>query len=538
MGRGARPDHAGQGGAARRRHACCATPSATASTPSPRATRRPTSRAAERRLRRRAERLGIPVVAGGRGALPRPRAPRPAGRAHLHPPRRQPRRGGPPAAPQRRARAACARATFAELFADDPAAVARTQEVAERCTFSLAELRYRYPSEWLPARHDHGGSGCEQLTHRRRARALRRRRCRRPSPRASRQELDLIHELDYDGYFLTMWEIVRFCRAARTSSARAAARPPTRWSATAWASRRSNPREVDLLFERFISRERAEPPDIDLDIEHDRREEVIQHVYAKYGRDHAAMVANVVRYRGPSRPSARWARRSGLPVVQLDRLAKLAVALRRADTPRASPSAGLDPATPVHAHLLRLVDEIQDFPRHLSIHPGGFLLGHEPVHDLVPIENATMAGRTVIQWDKDDVEALGLFKVDLLGLGALNHLHRAFDLLRAHRGVEVSLATMPPRRPGHLRHAAAGRLGRRLPGREPRADGDAAAPAAALLLRPGHPGRDHPAGADHRRHGAPLPARGATARRRSSTRTPRSSRCCARPWACRCSRSR
>ncbi len=392
---------------------------------------------AEQRLRRRAERLGLAVVAGVE-VLYHDRARRDlqdvltcirhrtsvgeAGRL-LRPNDRH---------------ALLAPAAFAKLFADDPAAARRTQEVAERCTFSLVELRYRYPSEWLPARMT-TGQWLEKLTHdgacERFGEAV-------PPALAARirQELDLIHELDYDGYFLTMWEIVRFCRQANIlcQGRGSAANSVVCYCLGITAV---NPREVDLLFERFISRERAEPPDIDLDIEHDRREEVLQHVYAKYGRDRAAMVANVVRMR-PKSAIREVGRALGLPVVQLDRLAKL-TSHYDALTAAGLASAGLDPTAPAHAHLLRLVAEIQDFPRHLSIHPGGFLLGHEPVHDLVPIENATMPGRTIIQWDKRDVEALGLFKVDLLGLGALNHLHRAFDLLRAHRGVEVSLATMP-----------------------------------------------------------------------------------------------
>ncbi|MFQ5521060.1 MAG: LAGLIDADG family homing endonuclease, partial [Candidatus Methylomirabilia bacterium] len=196
-----------------------------------------------------------------------------------------------------------------------------------------------------------------------------------------------------------------------------------------------------LLFERFLSMERAEPPDIDLDIAHTRREEVIQHVYEKYGRSHAAMVANVIRYR--SRSAIRDVGKAlGLPETSLDRLAKL-LSFYEDVGPEGLRQAGLDPGHPAHRHLLRLANEILDFPRHLSIHPGGFLLGHAPVHDIVPIENATMVGRTVIQWDKADLESLGLFKLDLLGLGALTHLDLCMHLLREH-GVEVSMATIPP----------------------------------------------------------------------------------------------
>jgi len=337
---------------------------------------------------------------------------------------------------------------FDRVFADDPAAVARTLEVAARCEFSLATLRYRYPAEHMPF----GMTTATWLD--RLVRRGARDRFGDTVPDDLRQriarELELIHELDYEGYFLTMYEIVGFCRdegiicQGRGSAANSVVCYCLKITAV-------NPREVDLLFERFISRERAEPPDIDLDIEHGRREEVIQHVYEKYGRDRAAMVANMVRFR-PRSAIREVGKALGLPAVQLDRLAKMASHSMIAHFPDGEPgglaaedlaTAGFDPAAPLHAHFARLVGEIQEFPRHLSIHPGGFLLGHEPVHDLVPIENATMPGRTVIQWDKYGVEALGLFKVDLLGLGALNQLHLAFDLLREHRGEDLSLARIP-----------------------------------------------------------------------------------------------
>jgi error-prone DNA polymerase len=198
---------------------------------------------------------------------------------------------------------------------------------------------------------------------------------------------------------------------------------------------------MDLLFERFLSKERAEPPDIDLDIEHERREEAIQWVYEKYGRTHAAMVANVVRYR--ARSAIREVGKAlAVPDSTLDRVAKL---LSHYDTitPEGLREAGFDGAASAHAHLARLAMEIQDFPRHLSIHPGGFLLGHEPVRNLVPVENATMAQRTVIQWDKDDLESIGLFKVDLLGLGMLAVLHRSFDTIASHYGQRLTMATVP-----------------------------------------------------------------------------------------------
>jgi error-prone DNA polymerase len=326
---------------------------------------------------------------------------------------------------------------FRELHSDIPEAVVRTLEIAGRCRFSLSELRYRYPSERLP----------DGLTSSEWLRRLTERGAQRRFPAGVPghiqeqigKELALIDELDYCGYFLTMHEIVEFCAQqnilcqGRGSAANSAVCYCLGVTAV-------DPRRIDLLFERFISRERAEPPDIDLDIEHERREEVIQHVYAKHGRDRAAMVANVIRYR--SRSAIRDVGKAlGLSETALDRVAKLLSHLGTVDQGVAL--AGLDTGMDLNAHLLRLVDEIYGFPRHLSIHPGGFLLGHEPIATLVPIENATMAERTVIQWDKDDVEAVGLFKVDLLGLGALTHLHRAFDLIDHHHGEQLSIATIP-----------------------------------------------------------------------------------------------
>jgi error-prone DNA polymerase len=330
-------------------------------------------------------------------------------------------------------------AAFAALYADIPDAVARTREIAARCGFSLDQLRYRYPSERLPD----GTTSAEWL--RRLTFDGAARRYRGEAPRAVRaqleKELAVIEALDYPGYFLTMHEIVEFCKArgilcqGRGSAANSAV-------CFCLGITAIDPVRMELLFERFISVERAEPPDIDLDIEHARREEVIQHVYGKYGRDRAAMVAVVIRYR-PRSAIRDVGFALGVPATSLDRLARLASRWGHLPAEKME-QAGLPLDVPAHAHLFELVGQILDFPRHLSIHPGGFLLGHEPVHDLVPIENGTMPNRTVIQWDKDDVEALGLFKVDLLGLGALHQLHLCFDLLRAHRGVELSMASIPP----------------------------------------------------------------------------------------------
>jgi error-prone DNA polymerase len=328
------------------------------------------------------------------------------------------------------------------LFADEPADVARTLEIASRCTFSLAEIRYRYPSEKLPS----GMSSAQWLRHLAEQGARQRYGGEIPPTVAAQleKELHLIEELDYCGYFLTMHEIVGHCRdrqilcQGRGSAANSAVCYCLGITAV-------DPVKMDLLFERFLSRERAEPPDIDLDIAHARREEVIQHVYQKYGRTHAAMVANVIRYR-PRSAVRDVGKALGIPATSLDRLASL-VGHRGPIEPRVLRQAGLDPRLRPQALLLSLASEILEFPRHLSIHPGGFLLGHEPVHDLVPIENATMEGRTVIQWDKYDVEDLGLFKVDLLGLGALTLVDLAFRLVQRHRGQTLSMATVPPEDP-------------------------------------------------------------------------------------------
>ena len=332
---------------------------------------------------------------------------------------------------------------FGLLWEDDPASVARTLDVAARCTFSLSDIRYRYPSERLPD----GLTSAQWLATLTREGAHERYPAERYPGGIPREvsaqiekELRIIHDLEYDGYFLTMYEIVQFCRArgilcqGRGSAANSAACYCLGITAV-------DPTQTDLLFERFLSKERAEPPDIDLDIEHERREEVIQWVYAKYGRTHAAMAANVVRYR--ARSAVRDVGKAlGVPDTTLDRIARL-LSHYGGVTANALREAGFNPDTPAHRHLAELSADIQDFPRHLSIHPGGFVLGHEPVCGLVPVENATMEDRTVIQWDKDDLEAIGLFKVDLLGLGMLTVLSRAFALIEQHYGKHLSMAAIP-----------------------------------------------------------------------------------------------
>ena len=327
---------------------------------------------------------------------------------------------------------------FYAQFRDDPALVAQTRAIADTCTFSLDELRYVYPAEHAPE----GLTPDEWLRHltfegakKRYANAI---------PNALRQQLEreltLIQELDYGGYFLTMKEIVDYCDRqgilcqGRGSAANSAVCYCLGITAV-------DPVRMELLFERFLSKERAEPPDIDLDIEHQRREEVIQYMYERHGRSHAAMVANVIRYRARS-AFREVATALAIPRTQIDQASKHLS--HWSDIPEETlAQAGMDTHAPITQHALRLAKELIGAPRHLSIHPGGFILGSAPVHDLVPIENATMENRTVIQWDKNDVEELGLFKVDLLALGALTQLKSAFQMIQKHHGHPWSMATIP-----------------------------------------------------------------------------------------------
>ncbi|MEZ4326232.1 MAG: error-prone DNA polymerase [Polyangiales bacterium] len=327
-------------------------------------------------------------------------------------------------------------------FADAPELLRRSLLVAERCAFTLDQLDYRYPEEPRPDGVS-SESWLRTLTYRGAAR-------RYPDGIPAdvqaqlERELSVIEDLRYGGYFLTMHEIVDYCRRERIlcQGRGSAANSAVCFCLGITAV---DPVRMDLLFERFLSRERAEPPDIDLDIEHERREEVIQHVYEKYGRRHAAMVANVVRYR--TRSAVREVGKVlGIPATDIDAVAKLVHYHDKLDD-QLLVEAGLPPDAASTRQLCALTLALQDTPRHLSVHPGGFLLGHQPVDTLVPVEPATMPGRTVIQWDKYDVEALGLFKVDLLGLGALTCLRIALDLLRAHQGPALELATLPAEDP-------------------------------------------------------------------------------------------
>ena len=267
-----------------------------------------------------------------------------------------------------------------------------------------------------------------------------------------------------------------------------------------------NPAKVDLLFERFLSEERREPPDIDVDFEHSRREEVMQYVFNRYGRHRAAIVATVIHYR-PRSAIRDVGKALGLTedVTALladtvwgswgDGLTEMQVR-----------QAGLDPHNPDDRSRGELAAELIEFPRHLSQHVGGFVLTQDRLDEYVPIGNAAMDDRTFIEWDKDDIDEIRMMKVDVLALGMLSCIRKCFDLIELHKGKRWELATIPREVSRSLRHAVPGRIARRVPGREPGADEHAAAAEAAHLLRSRDRGRDRPARADPGQHGASLSA--------------------------------
>ena len=259
-------------------------------------------------------------------------------------------------------------------------------------------------------------------------------------------ELSLIEELKYEPYFLTVHDIVRF---ARSRGILCQGRGSAANSTVCYALQITevNPACMAMLFERFISRERNEPPDIDVDFEHERREEVIQYLYAKYGRERAALAATVITYR-PRSAMRDVGKALGFDLEQVDRLAKsMAWWDGRQVLPQRLAEAGFDPDNGKVALLMWLVDELVGFPRHLSQHVGGFVIARGKLSQLVPIENAAMAERTVIQWDKDDLDALGLLKVDVLALGMLSAIRRALDLVSAVCGKTIGMADIPSEDP-------------------------------------------------------------------------------------------
>ncbi len=330
------------------------------------------------------------------------------------------------------------------LFAQCPSAVSHTAEVADRCTFSLDELRYEYPEELCPA----GETPTSHLARLTWAGALERYPDGVPIKVSQliERELAIIEELNYAAYFLTVWDLVRFARdreilcQGRGSAANSAVCYCLGVTAV-------DPDRIDVLFERFISKDRDEAPDIDIDFEHQRREEVIQYIYEKYGRERSGMTAELITYR-PRSAVRDVGKALGL---SLDRLDALAGAIGHASEGdelllRLSES-GLDPASRLGRQLIHLVGQILGFPRHLSQHVGGMVLTNRPLCEIVPIENASMPGRTVVEWDKDDLDALGILKVDCLALGMLSAIRRALDLIKEHTSQSLTLATIPAEDP-------------------------------------------------------------------------------------------
>ena len=315
-----------------------------------------------------------------------------------------------------------------------------TTDIAKSISFSLDELRYEYPDELVPDAET-PTSYLRRLTEA----GMRKRWPAGVSLKVRtlvEHELELIRELRYEPYFLTVYDIVAFARSqgilcqGRGSAANSAV-------CFCLGITEVDPERMATLVERFISKERNEPPDIDVDFEHERREEVIQYIYQKYGRERAALAATIITYR-PRSAVRDVGKTLGLDGLQIDRLAKSTRWWdgRGIDDSRVI-EAGLDPGSPVIRRLLYLVGELIDFPRHLSQHVGGFVISNSSLSELVPVENAAMDDRTVIQWEKNDLEDLGLLKVDVLGLGMLTTIRRSFALIRQFDGREYTLATVP-----------------------------------------------------------------------------------------------
>jgi error-prone DNA polymerase len=333
---------------------------------------------------------------------------------------------------------------MARLFHAYPEAVARTLEIAEACRFDLGDLRYEYPDDPVPAGQTADGR-LARLVEDGAA-------WRYPEgvPEKVRQvlahELAVVADLGYAPYFLTVHDIVSFARRrgilcqGRGSAANSAICYCIGVTAV-------DPARMDLLFERFVSAARNEPPDIDVDFEHERREEVIQYIYRRYGRHRAGLTATVISYR------TRSALRDVGKVLGLseDVVSALTSSVWSVSSEEITDDrvreAGLDPDAPRLRLTLALARELAGFPRHLSQHVGGFVLTRGPLDELVPVENAAMADRTVIQWDKDDLDALGILKVDVLALGMLTCIRKAFDLIERHGGRRYDLASVPSRDP-------------------------------------------------------------------------------------------
>jgi error-prone DNA polymerase len=331
-------------------------------------------------------------------------------------------------------------AEMRRLFARHPEAIDAGLAIAERCRFALDELRYDYPEEPVPA----GATAQSHLADLAwRGAALHWPGGVPDKVRAQiRHELALIEQLGYAPYFLTVHDIVAFARSrgilcqGRGSAANSAV-------CFALGITAVDPEHGDLLFERFVSAARDEPPDIDVDFEHARREEVIQYIYARYGRTRAGLAATVIRYR-PKSAIRDVGKALGLSLDLVGKLADTVWGWGRdglqAEHVRA---AGIDPDSPRVELALRLARELVGFPRHLSQHVGGFVIARDRLDELVPVVDAAMEGRTVIEWDKDDLDALGILKIDVLALGMLTCIRKAFDLVERRTGQPLELASIP-----------------------------------------------------------------------------------------------
>jgi error-prone DNA polymerase len=334
------------------------------------------------------------------------------------------------------------RKTLARIYPAE--LLAQSVRIAKACDFSLDSLRYEYPEEIVP-------TGITPSQHLRTLTetGLQWRFPCGVTPRVRKlieHELKLIAQLHYEPYFLTVHDIVRFARSrgilcqGRGSAANSAV-------CYALGVTEVDPARMEMLFERFISKERNEPPDIDVDFEHERREEVIQYIYQKYGRERAALAATVITYRAKS-AFRDVGKALGLNLEQVDRICKnFAWWDRKTKRAERLKEAGFDPESPVIRRLITLTETLSGFPRHLSQHVGGFVIARDLLSRLVPVENAAMAERSVIQWDKDDLDTLGLLKVDVLALGMLSAIRRALALVGALRGEPFTLADVPPEDP-------------------------------------------------------------------------------------------
>ncbi|WP_162063179.1 error-prone DNA polymerase [Vibrio taketomensis] len=323
-----------------------------------------------------------------------------------------------------------------------PEWLAESVKIAQRCQFSLAELQYQYPSELIP-------NGETPMSYLRKL-VAKGKRLRFPDgvpleiEQTIEKELSLIEELNYPFYFLTIHDIVMFAKRQRILyQGRGSAANSVVCYCLEITS--VDPRQISVLFERFISKERDEPPDIDVDFEHQRREEVIQYIYQKYGRERAALAATVISYRFKS-ALRDVGKALGIEESQLDYFIKNINRRDRAQGWQAQlVQLGIEPTSLKGEQFIYLVNEIIGVPRHLSQHVGGFVISAGPLYELVPVENAAMPDRTVIQWDKDDLESLALLKVDVLALGMLSAIRKCFELVERFHGERLTLAEITRR---------------------------------------------------------------------------------------------